>query len=278
MKNILKSIFISSFPVIALVVFVKTIINANFYLNDIGLLISSLAIIVFFSMLFLKPVARTSRTLTFYSALIVIGVAANVFNFEQKNTLIAVGLALGWLAYLTWYSTFKKREINTLKVGSILPYFNFENGKKEQISTKNFTRDFSIYLFYRGNWCPLCMAQIKEVVQQYKELEKRNVNLFLVSSQPHKFTQNLTLKYKVPFQFLVDVNNTVAKQIGVYHKNGLPTGFQVLGYDSDVVLPTVIITDKNNKIIFVDLTDNYRVRPEPETFLKIIDTYKASIN
>ncbi len=44
-----------------------------------------------------------------------------------------------------------------------------------------------------------------------------------------------------------------------------------MGYDSDTVLPTVIITDEKGKIIFVDLTDNYRVRPEPETFLQIID-------
>ena len=36
-------------------------------------------------------------------------------------------------------------------------------------------------------------------------------------------------------------------------------------------MPTVVITDANGKIIFRDLTDNYRVRPEPETFLKILD-------
>jgi len=54
-------------------------------------------------------------------------------------------------------------------------------------------------------------------------------------------------------------------------ENGLPFGFQVLGYDSDTVMPTIIITDKNGKILFADLTDNYRVRPEPSTFLKVLD-------
>ena len=67
----------------------------------------------------------------------------------------------------------------------------------------------------------------------------------------------------------------MAKQLDIFHENGLPTGFQALGYNSDVIMPTVIITDKNNNIIFTDLTDNYRVRPEPNTFLKIIDKHKG---
>ena len=278
MKNILKSLFISGFPVVALVIFIKTVLNTNFNLRDVGLLISSLAIVAFFSMLFIKPVARTSKTLTFYSVLIVLGLLLNLFNFTQNELLISVGLALSWLAYLTWYSTFLKRNTTVLEVGKVLPKFSLENKQKETVSSLNFQGDFKIFLFYRGNWCPLCMAQIKEVVNQYKELEKRNTDMILVSSQPHKFTENLANKHNVPFHFLVDNNNNAAKQLGILHENGLPAGFQVFGYKSDVVLPTVIITDKKNKIIFADLTDNYRVRPEPETFLKIIDSYKDSIN
>ncbi len=274
MKNFTKSLFISGFPVFALIIFVKTIIDANFNISNIGILILSITVVVFFSMLFIKPVARTTKTLTFYSSLIVLGFTLNLFNFEQKSLLIAVGLALGWLAYLTWYSSFNSRNTSVLEVGKILPDFTLENGDSKQISLNDLSGDFKIFIFYRGNWCPLCMAQIKEVVNEYKELEKRNADMVLVSSQPHKFTKSLANKHKVPFHFLVDKNNKTAKQLGILHENGLPAGFQVFGYESDVVLPTVIITDKDNKIIFADLTDNYRVRPEPATFIKIIDNYK----
>ncbi|MCF6350248.1 MAG: hypothetical protein L3J23_04345 [Flavobacteriaceae bacterium] len=34
------------------------------------------------------------------------------------------------------------------------------------------------------------------------------------------------------------------------------------------------LTDANGKIVFVDLTNNQRVRPEPDTFLKVIDALK----
>tara|TARA_B110000503_G_scaffold104259_1_gene155555 strand:- start:814 stop:1641 length:828 start_codon:yes stop_codon:yes gene_type:complete len=274
MKNILKSLFISVFPVFALLIFIKTIINTDFNSGDISILIFSLIIVVFFSMLFIKPVARTTKNVAPYSFIILISALVSLFDFDRNTLLINASLVLGWLAYLKWYSTFNNRKNRALQVGVKLPDFTLENSKKESIKTTDLTGDYKIFLFYRGNWCPLCMAQIKEVVNQYKELEKRNIDMVLISSQPHKFTESLANKHKVPFHFLVDFDHKMAKHLKIHQKNGLPTGFQVLGYDSDVVLPTVIITDKNDTIIFADLTDNYRVRPEPKVFLEIIDTHK----
>jgi hypothetical protein len=62
-----------------------------------------------------------------------------------------------------------------------------------------------------------------------------------------------------------------AKQLGIFAKDGLPTGLQALGYDSDTVWPAVLITDAQGEIRFVDLTDNYRVRPEPSSFFAVFD-------
>jgi len=275
MKNILKSFFISGFPILSILVFITTIGETNYNSNDIGLLISSIVIAGFFSLLFIKPVARTSRNLGFYSTLIVIGFLLNLFNFERNSLLISFGLSFGWLLYLNWYSSFNSRNTSVLVVGKKLPNFSLENSNKEVVEVSSFNGTYQIFLFYRGNWCPLCMAQIKEISNQYKELAERNVDMILVSSQPHKHTENIANKHNVPFHFLVDSQNKAAKKLGIVHENGLPVGFQIFGYDSDVVLPTVIITNQNNEIIFADLTDNYRVRPEPETFIKIIDKHKG---
>jgi hypothetical protein len=45
---------------------------------------------------------------------------------------------------------------------------------------------------------------------------------------------------------------------------------QMIGYESETVLPTVIITDETGKIIWTHQTDNYRVRPEPDVFLDVL--------
>ncbi|WP_299674884.1 redoxin domain-containing protein [uncultured Tenacibaculum sp.] len=271
MKNLLKSIFISALPVFALIIFVKTLVQFDSNLTNIGLLLNALPIIIFFSSLFIKPVARTSTTLTSFTVPVIIGTAVTLFTLNLNAIVISIALALGWFLYLTWYSKFEKRDQNTIQVGKRLPSLTFENTQKQKVNLSEFDSDYKVLLFFRGNWCPLCMAQIKEIANQYQELSKRNTDVFLISSQPHEFTESLAKKHNVPFHYLTDINNENARNLNILHENGLPMGFQVFGYESDVVMPTVIITNKENEVVFADLTDNYRVRPEPATFLKIID-------
>ncbi len=282
MKNVLKSIFISLFPAIALYFVIDSIIhliNHDISYRYLGRLLLALAIVSFFALLFIRPVARTDANLKVYTVFIAIGflvsmIFGGIIQNDINGSLPSVGLFLGWVLYIKWYSVFEDRKSNkSIVVGKTLPELTFENPEKQEVQSSQFLGNPSIYLFYRGNWCPLCMAQIKEIANQYKELEKRNVNVVMISPQPHSHTKSLAKKFDLNFHFLVDKDNTVAKQLDILGKNGLPMGFQTLGYDSDTVLPTVIITDKNGKILFADLTNNYRVRPEPETFLRILDQH-----
>jgi peroxiredoxin len=281
MKNILKSIFISVFPLIAIYLLVTSISNLlkePISMYQTGKIISSFSVIIFFTGLFLKPQARTSTNLNGFTFTVFIGFLVGLIGFILNKNSVYFDLfaffllIISWITYLKWYSVFENRlNSSILKVGSKLPNFELENSNKLQISSSSFIGNFSIFLFYRGNWCPLCMAQIKEIVAQYKEIEKRGIHMILISPQPHSFSETLAKKHKIPFHFLTDKNNTVAKKLGIFHKTGIPTGFQILGYETDTVMPTVIITDKKEKIIYIDETDNYRVRPEPETFFNIID-------
>ena len=76
------------------------------------------------------------------------------------------------------------------------------------------------------------------------------------------------------FDFLTDEGNKAARILGIESENGIPLGMQMLGYDSETVLPTVIITDENGRVIWTHETDNYRVRPEPDVFLKVLRTHQ----
>jgi len=285
MKSILKSLFISLFPVLALIVVIHTF---WYFMNNgfsayyrLGRGLVALTIVVFFLGLFIKPVARTEANPKTYTFAIILGflistLFGTITTGDVSVTWPTLGLVAGWFIYIYWYSVFEDRTTNKiLQKGKELPELALTNGHGDEVKTNVFLGNPSIFLFYRGNWCPLCMAQIKEIAQHYKALEERKVNTILISPQPHTYSKRLSKKFDVNFNFLVDKGNVVAKQLDIFAPNGIPMGFQTLGYDSDTVMPTVIITDAEGKIIFVDLTDNYRVRPEPETFLRILDEHQV---
>ena len=155
-------------------------------------------------------------------------------------------------------------------MGSALPEFRLESMDGHIVSSESFKAKPHLLLFYRGNWCPFCTAQVEELATAYKRLEEIGLSVVLISPQSIKKNQALAARFDVPMVFLRDRHNAAAKQLGILHEWGTPMGMQVLGYESDTVLPTVILTDKQGQIVFSDQTDNYRVRPDPASFEAIL--------
>ena len=190
--------------------------------------------------------------------------------------LLATGSVAGSFLYVFWYSRLGRRESELLEVGRELPEFSLENTEGERVAASDFRGSPAVYLFFRGNWCPLCMTQIKEVAARYREIAERGARVVLVSPQSHDKTRELARRFDVPFDFLVDPGGRAVRQLGIEHEGGLPAGMRMLGYAEDTVLPTLVVTDASGKIVFSDQTDNYRVRPGPETFLRALGSQPAA--
>jgi peroxiredoxin len=281
--NAVKSTFVSLYMMMSVMVTVyaaQWLLASQDYLSWGGVLLVYVPFLIVLSWLMIfRSMARTSSRFPILIVLGAVGVVASVFGYSQGGYVLAPILALaglaGFLIYDYWYSSFGRGHSGQLDVGQTLPAFNLRNTAGETISSASLIDKPTVWIFYRGNWCPLCMAQIKEVAAQYQQLEELGVRVVLVSPQPHKFTVGLAKKFDVSFDFLADENNRAARILGIDQDFGVPMGMQVLGYDSETVLPTVIITEAGGQILWADETDNYRVRPEPDVFLGIIKRRSA---
>lgn len=276
--NIIKSVFVSVYMMGAMVITViagRSLWQDGDYLGWGGVLLVTVPFLIVLSwIMVLKRTARTSAHFPVLITLATVGVAMSSWGYFNGGGAGAPVLAIiGWIGFIVydyWYSSFGHRSSERLKSGRNLPAFELKDISGEMVSSVSLQDQPTVWIFYRGNWCPLCMAQIKELAEEYRQLQALGVRIALISPQPHKFTVSLARKFDVSFDFLTDEDNRAARALGIAHDDGLPMGMQVLGYDSDTVLPTVIITDTGGEVLWSHQTDNYRVRPEPAIYLQVL--------
>ncbi|MFK5949056.1 MAG: redoxin domain-containing protein [Methylococcales bacterium] len=291
--NKLKSLFIGLFPMVAMGISgygLYQLLSSGLNLIWLGAVLITLPIMLFIGRIMMfKNMARTSAHFPLLTLIAVFGLGLSLYGYAESvfnptedgtssvsNTVSVLLAGLGFVLFMLynyWYSSLGREVSQKLRVGKPLPAFNVTDTQGKLVHSDTFKGTATIVIFFRGNWCPLCMAQIKEVAAKYRELSSLGTQVVLIAPQPEKNTQVLARQFDVPFMFLTDKDNSAAKTLGIEMKNGLPAGMEMLGYNKDTVYPTVIITDNNGMIIYSDLTNNYRIRPEPEDFIAVLNAH-----
>jgi len=277
-ENKLKSIFLTALVTYSVVITAVGIIaisqgeDRNIWL---GVTVSAATIALFFARLYLVSVPRTSPGLMGFSISIFGTTMYSIFqSYDQQAVSVAPILGMlclaGWAGYVMWYSELGDRSKEKIKEGKRLPKITLEDYDGKKLSSDDWKGQKRLVIFYRGNWCPICTAQVKELTHFEKQFDELGVRITLISPQSHKKSRNHAKRVGMNYDFLVDVENRAAKTLGILQEGGLPTGFQVLGYETDVPKPTTFVIDENGKVIFADLTTNYRLRTKPEDILEAL--------
>jgi len=275
----LKSFFIFPAALISVLLLIWALIEVVAGGPDrtawLGAAISALPLPFLMLRLMVKPVERTSENLPLLLMLSALGVMVAAWEQFMEGvtgwTPLSVALvnATIMLLYIFWYSRFGRIESMQLGVGNKLPHFSLKDIEGNEVGSEDLAGSPAVLLFYRGNWCPLCMAQIREIAGRYQEMNDMGIKVALISPQPDEQSRILAGVHDVPFHFLVDTENKFAESLGIAVDHGVPVG--IMGnYAPHTVMPTVVVTNADGTIVFSDQTDNYRVRPEPDMFLAIL--------
>ena len=276
----LRSAFISAFVTYLLFAFTYALTQLFRGMEPVwswmGMALAAFGPVAFFAWVFITKPARTNQHPLGISLISGLGLAITMlmsWRYGDAAGIVHIWTGLifiSWIMYLRWYSTFSHRDATALLPGNTLPDFELQNSSGEIVHSGSFKGKAHILLFYRGNWCPFCTAQIKELAQQYREIDAAGAAVVLISPQPPGKCQVLAKRFELPMSFLRDPKNMAAKRLGIHDAWGTPMGAQLLGYESGTVLPTVLIADESGRIIYSHQTGNYRIRPEPAEYLSVL--------
>ena len=167
--------------------------------------------------------------------------------------------------------------VKGLSVGDTAPDFSLPNafGKKTTLS-EILESEIVVLKFYRGEWCPICNLDLREVQKYLPEIKSYGATLLAISPQKPDDALTITQKNELGFDILSDINQEVIKSYNLqfdpgedYHKR---RDLTLLNGDSSKTLPVpaTFIIDSNRKIIAGHVEPDYTQRMKPSDILKVL--------
>jgi peroxiredoxin len=84
-----------------------------------------------------------------------------------------------------------------------------------------------------------------------------------VSPDTNEQSQRLADGLKLGYRFVADRDLTVTRRYGLVHVAGGQSG-------EDVPLPATVIVDRNGRVRWVSVTNNFQVRPDPALVARVL--------
>ncbi len=153
-----------------------------------------------------------------------------------------------------------------LQVGQPLPDFEAVDERGARMRASELKGTPVAMLFVRGNWCPFCSKQVKNLTAYYRDIVDIGAKLIFVTPKPLETTRRVAEFFNVEFDFWLDEDHAVAKRLGLLIEAGVPSSYQD-EYGEDTLWPVAIVVDKEGVIRYAKMSKRISDRPDPRELL-----------
>ena len=187
------------------------------------------------------------------------------------TTYIVIALvAAALVGAVIWIRTRGLRAMPPLlKPGEPLPDFRAVDEQGDPVRSVELHGAPAVLLFVRGNWCPFCSRQVSNLTQYYRDIVDLGARLILVTPKPLETTRRVAEFFKVEFDFWLDNELAVTRQLGLLQEGGVPKDYD-REYGRDTVWPTALVVDAAGIIRYTNLSKHISDRPDPKILLREI--------
>tara|TARA_R110002096_G_scaffold6409_1_gene29690 strand:- start:49287 stop:49874 length:588 start_codon:yes stop_codon:yes gene_type:complete len=162
-----------------------------------------------------------------------------------------------------------------LRRGRPLPDFVAVDENGDPVRSAELHGSPVVMLFVRGSWCPFCSSQVADLSVHYKDIVDLGARLILVTPKPLETTRRVADFFEVEFDFWLDADLAIARQLGLVLEGGVPADHQK-EYGEDTVWPTALVVDRNGIIVFTQLSKALSDRPDPKVLVEHLRRAQAN--
>ncbi|MBI2679180.1 MAG: AhpC/TSA family protein [Candidatus Koribacter versatilis] len=138
-----------------------------------------------------------------------------------------------------------------------------------------------VLVFYRGRWCPYCIAQLEELEKARLRFEGHQATIAAISPQKLQHSGFTAEQHGLRFAVLTDSGNRVARQYGVAwslpdslvsHYRGVFVNLENANAAKDWVLPVpaTFVIAPDSTIVWSQVDADFRHRAEPAVMLDVV--------
>jgi len=154
-----------------------------------------------------------------------------------------------------------------LRRGQPLPDFRAIGENGDPVRSTDLHGSAAVILFVRGNWCPFCSSQVENLSAHYKDIVDLGARLILITPKPLETTRRVAEFFEVEFEFWLDDDLAITRQLGLLLESGVPNGSRK-EYGADTIWPTALVVDRSGIIRYTELSKFIADRPKPATLLQ----------
>ena len=185
-----------------------------------------------------------------------------------ETTLITVAVVVALLfAASRFMSKGRPKTPSQLRPGQPLPAFSALDENGGTVEASSLAGKPAIILFVRGNWCPFCNKQVKNLAEHYKEIGELGAKLIFVTPKPLETTRRVAEFFDIEFDFWLDEDLHIARELGLVLPAAVPDDSRA-EYGEDTVWPTALVVDADNTIRYTSLSKFIFDRPKPDELVR----------
>jgi peroxiredoxin len=188
---------------------------------------------------------------------VALGLAGLVMGSAGAWFLIGlIGLLLASLLFALTFLSRLPHQPPAFAVGERAPPFTLNDSNGVARRPQDFSGRWIVLKFFRGYWCPYCVADLNDWENVLGELAVRDACLVAVSpdnvDELHKFKR----KSDLTMTLLADPDNAVIRRYNLQNRNFTPKR----GPFRELVIPSIILIDPHGVVRWIDQATDFRIR------------------